>query len=486
MAAEIRKVVRIDAAGTVTVLRDFEDGSNLQSERGSTKISGTQRKPTMSKSQRRYGGARQTGESHDNSTFGWTTLVKGTTADAAMATAEAMFGDIESPTTDLFIEWRPVGTTNSVYLELRGVPTWSPVYSAPQFAGAFSFMVDIQFPVAPLVRHTPFSIAIGSTTIPNTVALGSAITGTAPALADVSLTTSGGTSPPIWALIGWTKRPGSPLASSVAPWGFIEAETGTSLATWASAADANYRGGNGLKATTSGAGSASALYPVDPSVMTADAFSRGEVTVEVWGRIELASTVVSPRMILSLQPFAGLTFGAEQFSSEFGSVGKAIVLPSSGTRFRPIRLGTLNMPVDTLTPLKWNLKVAASWAAGSSGQFGLDYLWLVPAKQRAVSMTGKANDASYPDFIASTAATTKTIRYDGSGRVASGAGNPGRDAGLGGSQIELPVGNVDLLIKLSSLVPDDPTLDATSEQISHTSVTGSVKVWPRSFLAGTP
>jgi hypothetical protein len=63
------------------------------------------------------------------------------------------------------------------------------------------------------------------------------------------------------------------------------------------------------------------------------------------------------------------------------------------------------------------------------------------------------------------------------------AGNFGRDSGLGGSPIELPTGNVDMLLKLSSVVPDDPTSDTTSEQISHTGVTGSIVVWPRFWLS---
>jgi hypothetical protein len=104
-----------------------------------------------------------------------------------------------------------------------------------------------------------------------------------------------------------------------------------------------------------------------------------------------------------LQPFAGTAFGGEQFAAEFGSAGKTVTKPASGSAFRPVKLGTLSMPVDKAQPLKWNVKVAASWAAGSTGNFGLDYLWLVPSRQRALSPTSKPNDSAYPDFIASTA-----------------------------------------------------------------------------------
>jgi hypothetical protein len=285
-------------------------------------------------------------------------------------------------------------------------------------------------------------------------------------------------------MIGWTKRPGSPLASSVAPFGIIEAETGTSLSGWASTANAVYRGGNGLQVTTAGAGTASALFAIDPSVMQPDEFTPGEFQCEVWARTRTQNNLVSPKLTLSLEPFAGTAFGGVQYSAEYGSSGKLLPLPTSGDALRFVKLGTLSMPVNTAAPLKWNLKVAAAWSAGSSSFLGLDYLVLVPSRQRALSPSAKPNDASYPDFIGSTGATTKTVRPDLSGIVASGAGNPGRDSGLGGSLIELPVGNVDLMVMLSSIVADDPTVDASTMQISHTGVTGSVRVTPRVWLAG--
>ncbi len=471
----------------VSVLRDLETGSTYQSVKDSWVITPGQRKPNWAQSQRRYGGARQTGETHENGSIGWSVLVKNATADTITAAAEAMVGDLEAlvaSTQDVYVEWRPDGSSVSTYYEVRGPATWQPNYKWAQFTGAGSMVVDIRIPVAPLAELASYSIPITSRDPPSDVVLPSAITGTAPARADISLTTSGGASPPLWAMLAWTRRGTAPLATASIPFGAIEAEVAFSNATWSVTSDADYRGSSGLQATTSGAGTANALYTIDPSTVPADEFSRGEVAVEVWARIELASTVVSPRMFLSLRPYAGTSFGAEQYSSEWGAAGKLITIPSSGTRFRFVKLGTLNLPVDTAQPLKHNLVVAASWATGSSGTFGLDYLVVVPVRQRALSPSSKPNDSTYPDFIGSTGATTKTIRHDLSGRVASGAGNPGRDSGLGGSLIELPPGNVDLFIKLSSLVPDDPTSDATSEQIYHVGVTGSVRVTPRVWLAG--
>lgn len=481
--ADRRRLVTIAWDGTVTTLRDLENGSTYFTVRDSFTVTPGPRKQVQSGAPRRYAGTRPVAETHDNGVIGWRLLVTGSTADAALTNVETILGDLEG-TSRMFVEWRPEGTTKSTYYEVRGPATWKPTYSWAQFAGARSMYVDVEIPVGPLAWGDQATIAVASTSLPAVVQLSTAITGDAPALVDLELTNpSGGSVAPIWALIGWTKRPGTPLSSSVAPFGIIEAETGGSLSGWATSSDGAYGGGSGLKVTASGAGTASALFTVDPSVMQPDEFT-DEVDVEVWARISLASTLIAPRMTLSLLPFAGSTFGGEQFSAEFGSVGKAITLPSSGSaKFRMVRLGILSLPVDTGRPLKWKIKVAGSWAAGSSGVFGLDRLFVVPARQRAVSASAKVNDAGYAKFIGSTGAATKTIRSDLSGLVASGSGNPGRDAGLGGTPLEFPPGNVDLLLKFSDLVADDPTVDTTTEQLAFTGVTGTVRVTPRYWLA---
>ena len=48
--------------------------------------------------------------------------------------------------------------------------------------------------------------------------------------------------------------------------------------------------------------------------MEADDFTRGTIDVEVWARIEIDAGVSSPRMTLSLEPFAGTSFGAAQYT----------------------------------------------------------------------------------------------------------------------------------------------------------------------------
>ena len=478
-----RRIVTLAADGTPTTVKDLADDVNFFAVRDSFTVKAPARKTVMAQQTRRYGGATAVSESHENGAIAWKALVKADTADHCNQAVEALLGALESARLDLFFEWRPDGATSSVFYEIRGPAKWQSDYKQMQYAGALSMMVDIEIPVGPLARSAPSTQTISSTTFPLHKTDLTSIAGDAPALCDVSVRTSGGSAAPVWALIGWCQRPSSPLSSSVAPFGIIEAETGT-LSTWAAiGTDATFRGSNGVRTTTSGSGTASAVFPVDPSTMAADAFTRGTIDIEVWARVELASGVVSPKLTLSLEPNAGSSFGASQYSQEYGSAGKLLTLPSSGTRFRLVRLGTLTMPVDPVSPLKWNVKVAASWASASSGSFGLDYLVMVPVKQRACGKTGVANDSAYPKFISSTSDTTKTIRgQDLSGLVGSAAGNQGRDSGLGGSPIELPPGNVDLVVVLSSVVPDDPTVDTSSMQLSHTSTTGALVITPRYWL----
>lgn len=268
------------------------------------------------------------------------------------------------------------------------------------------------------------------------------------------------------------------------PFGIVPAEscdTGD-LSGWAISADANYRHGQGLKVTAAGAGTAAAMWFIDPALLAADEFTLQELDVEVFAKVDLASTLVSPKLNISCRPEAGTNFGQERFTGEWQSGGRLLTKPSAGSVFRTVRLGILTLVCDPDRPVRWKLRAAASWAVGSTGNYGLDELYLVPVRKRAANPTGIANGSSYPKFVASTAETTKTVRSDLSGLAAKPPANPFPDSGLDGmTQLELPPGNVDVLVKLASTVPDDPTSDTTSEQKEH-SGTVHVSVWPRVHL----
>ena len=483
--ADLRELATYsEDTGTYTTILSLEDTDTYQAVRGSFQVKRGQRQQSLARSQRRYAGSVIAGEQLENAEVTWKAVVRGASVDLALGALEDMFAALETARTDLYLAWKPDGATQKTLYEIRGPATWQPEHDWAQLTQNGAETVTVSIPVAPLPLTDSVTDLSASfpTTLPAVYSPATDVPGTAPALATLQVRATGGSAAPVWALIGWTKRPGSPLASSVAPFGLIEAETYTSVSTWAKTlADSNYSGSDGVRTTTSGAGSANAQYAVDPSVMQPDDFTAGTIDIEVWARIELAAGVVSPKLVLSLEPNAGASFGASQYSAEYGANGKLLTLPSSGTRFRFVKLGTLTMPVDPAQPLKWNAKLAASWAGGSSGSFGVDYLIMVPARQRAVSRCGVANDGYFPQFIPSTSDTTKQIRPDLSGRIASGTGNKGPHTGLGGAPLELPPGPVDVVVKLSSLVADDPSSSAASEQKTHGLTSGLIRVRPRWF-----
>ena len=269
---------------------------------------------------------------------------------------------------------------------------------------------------------------------------------------------------------------------AVPPVGVIQAEAAAAVTGWAITTDADYRGGSGIQATASGAGSASAEWLVDPALLEADDFTACELAVELWARVELASGLVSPKLTLSARPDAGTAYGAERWSNEWGSAGRSLTKPSAGTTFRLVRLGTLTFYVDPDSPARWRLRLAGSWAAASTGTFGVDQLLALPIARRALSgPTGRALNSSYPKFVQSTAETTKLLRSDGSGAVAKPPGPYFPDVGMS-RPLELPSGDVEVLLALSSLVPDDPTADSSSEQEDH-AATAHFAVRPRYHLA---
>lgn len=324
----------------------------------------------------------------------------------------------------------------------------------------------------------------GTLTTPAVAQWGTPIPGDAPALCDATITHSGGSAPPIWALLGWTRRPGTGLAQ--APFGILEAEAAGNLSGWSVTANVGQARGDSELADTNAASSDvyTASWLIDPSVLVADDFAR-DVSIEVWARVVMNATVISPTLTLSVRPEDGLTFGAARYTDEWGRTGKVLTVPTSGG-WRFVRLGTLSMLVDRARPRKWLLWLDGSVGAGSSGVFGLDYLLLTPVRQRASSRSGVVDDAGYPDFLSTTSEASKTIRSDLSALIAAPGkwGHP--DHGLGGQLLEFPAGDLDTVVKLSSQVPDNPDPAATSanEQLTHTAGIG-LSVTPRYYAFRT-
>lgn len=270
---------------------------------------------------------------------------------------------------------------------------------------------------------------------------------------------------------------------SYSPLSIIEAEASDTSDTtnFTIGSDGGSSGGQRMAWSTSGAGTAQLSYFFDPSLIPADDFTLQDLRMEVYARINYTNTHVNPMITLSARSAAGLSYGNERYTEEYGSAGK-LLQPVSGACWRLVRLGIITLSTSLTNPARWKLILTAAVAAGSSGSFYVDYLLLVPAKQRASSPTQKVNDNTYPKFIPGTSETSKTITYDHRGFISKPPQPPFPDHGFGGQLLEFSPGAVNLLVTSSNLVPDDPTLNTTTETLGPTG-TIHLAVQPRYFLA---
>ena len=146
--------------------------------------------------------------------------------------------------------------------------------------------------------------------------------------------------PPPPSAFGWARRPTTLLASSVAPFGIIEAETGGNLYVVILRTYTNHRGSAGIKTTVSAGGSASATFAVDPSTMEADDFhARHHRRRGLGAHRDRRGCLPARAMTLSLEPFAGTSFARRSTPRSSASRRQAVgQQPSSGAKFRPVRL----------------------------------------------------------------------------------------------------------------------------------------------------
>jgi hypothetical protein len=429
--------------------------------------------------------------------------VFGGSPSEALQKVESVLAQIEANPWSLLLEWKPAGASEPSLFEVRETGNWTPEYDERAFTGAGLFVFQVQIPVAPLVQGLPVSVYKGTgLTLPAVLELNS-IPGDAPAKAEVGIEPQATTDPAsavaAWALIGWCSRPTTPIPKTVRqeeeakeaawshpPFGLLEATGAEYQEEWVEKLSGEARGGKLLAATAASGKLYQAGWRINPATMVPDSFS-GELAVEVWGRVMLAPTLKTPTLVVSARSESESNYAASRYTDEFGSAGRTLTVPSTKTCFRMTRLGTLHLLIEPLRVQPWWLWVTGSVGAGSSGEWGINYLMLCPVMQRACSPTSKElAGPSYPKF-STRPYCLKTIRSDLSGWANFYGGSGGfPDTGLGGSLLELPPGNTNLLVKLSNLVPDDPTITGTpattSDALAFTSAKVEVTVTPRWFL----
>lgn len=480
------------SAGTFTVALDVNDGAGYQIVRDTLAISPSSPTPIMSKDTRRYGGSRVVNVMHDNGSFEAEWYLQGATPDASLALWDAFVAILESADgrKDYYLQWKPDGATHSVYYDVRGFQ-WDPMYRWIEFAGTRTLHVKVAIAVAPLALGDPIDFNFASITAPSIVSL-IGIPGTAPAKADLQVASplnstawsTGNRGKWPFGLLAWAPQ-GSPLDS---PLNALSAGQGADTGTdgWTEVADANSVTGTVIQSVMTDTNPRKIYWTgINIDTFASDPFQR-EVLVEVWGRVRLTSDLVQPRITLQAMPdfyTVGTTSVIPRYTLEWGSAGRTLYTPVSGTAYRFVRLGTISFPLGTVPEpgITWTLTLTAA-ALGTTGTIAIDYLRLVPARSRVVSPTSKSNDSAYPVFLDdSDIQLRKTIHSDTSARLEDTSGSGASTAGLGGVPIELPPGNVSVLVKLSNS-PYDVSGDTTTETKSRT-IDFHARVWPRYHLS---
>ena len=464
---------------TATV-KDLEVSGTYNAIRGSFSVQAPERQTSFAGASRRYYGQVAVGETHGNGAVSWDAWVQGASYDQVLQNVESMLSAVEPLTyPGLHLEWRPSGATYSTFFEVRGPARWEPTYKYEVFAGGKAMQVRVQIPVAPLGKQLPpVSQPVPAFTSPAVVQLPAAVGGSAPAACEFTFVKPS-TAGPAFGLVAWWRRLATPPSGYNKIFGLIEAESAYSLTTFTSGADAGASGGNRVAATASGAGSGTGLWRVFASGQELNAET---VDVEVWAGVYLPTTVVSPRIVAYTMTEVGIQ-SQILYTREWGSAGKPLSVPTAAG-YRLSRVGSFTVPVGAGNDARRVLGVQLSWAAGSTGTVGLDWLMLVPAGQRACSPTDEANDSSYPQLMPNgTSYVRKHVSSDLAGLLMMHSSSPpsfATDSGLGGAAIEVPPGNVDLGIIMHRAVADEPA----SANVQGTPIAGGghLTVTPRFYL----
>lgn len=271
-------------------------------------------------------------------------------------------------------------------------------------------------------------------------------------------------------------------AGGAQPFGVLNANAaaafGGTLAGTLAHGDATYVDGDLYWSTFAGAAASSVeRWIVDPRWLEADPF-RDTIDVAVYMRYAIDGDVVNPRATLQLAPF-GNPSGVYAPPLEGAS---SVSLPDPGDTnvdFRFAYLGTLAIPAGGPSQIRLTIE----GDAGSAGIVAFDHLWLMPRRSMLSSPEGKALGSSYPSFVPAATAAERLVRADGRGAWRSavlGLKPYVPYHGLGGAALELEPGSrARFAVKLSTMVPNDPTPALTDSEYGETPTVVGLSVTPR-------
>jgi hypothetical protein len=243
-----------------------------------------------------------------------------------------------------------------------------------------------------------------------------------------------------------------------------------------------YRGGSNQAMTIpvlATAGATNIMAIIDPTIFESDDFA-DTVTCAVMVRYYRQSGIISPRLAVSTAT-SGATLG---YTPEFGTTGRMLPGATATARVTSTTLGTITVPVVSQI---FALYLSLSWAAGSTAAqvLGVDEVYLIPVRSLTMSPTDKGrDDGTYPALVPSGG---YTARVGASGARRSDTSPEGLNRhfapatlGIGGADLNLPVASegVELLVRPSASVPDDPVYTTTADILTH-NVSVHLRVTPR-------
>jgi hypothetical protein len=496
--ADVLQIVTLSADGTTasSVTGGDLNGTDWSLVRDTLKLVPGQRNQQFADTNRRYGGSVLAAETHANGTVTASLIYAGSSANAAVTKWEQLLGILEDTDKDYYLKWQPENATNAVYYQIKGPASWQANYRWIEFSQNKSIVFEVSWPIGPLGRGLSQQISALSTTTYPASADVSVTAGTAPGLLDLQFNTSTAAN---WMLASWSTV-GTPQSNTRGPFGALALTNsgGTAYATGVSVSGTSFGFaaessttlvGGKVRVATPTASTYTVNVDLDPSTLKRDSFNGNDVSLEVWARMKVASDHI-PTTTTSLAPTAGTNFGDARYTAEYGTAGKLLTKPSSGSNWYFYRLGTVPAYVDpSSSPAAWRLSIATAFSAASSNEFAIDYVCVVPARQRALSPTAKTPNSSYPVFIPSSSGTAKIIRSNLTGWMKSNGGTNDYtasgyfpDSGLGGQLLEVPAASsFKLFLKSSAAVPDDPA--ATNVDTVSQSLTVSGWYTPRYYLA---
>jgi hypothetical protein len=251
-----------------------------------------------------------------------------------------------------------------------------------------------------------------------------------------------------------TTAPADPAGGPV-PWGVIPAQQSLNNGAYFTvSADADYRSGFNLAGSGAIASNASfSLYcPTWP--LTADPYARGWTAIQIFARVEIASTQQDVVLAMSVRGSNSL---------EFGSAGQSVLAPTSGTTFVNVFCGTFMVPVDRSNYERVAIRGTFSNGASSTGTLGVCALYCIPS-QRSVTYPYGLDSADAQSVVddecvirfdksiigVSRSATSETVTYS-------------QGSGIGGANLLFPPAtDYEVFAWLNDYIPSRTDDNATS------------------------